>query len=109
MFLSQMSIALELIALGIGAGLIIWALQHKGHGHSLAKITGLIIMIVAFTDFGYTLYFATHSFKYRHYSLYTKQPMMMQNHMQSGSNTMMTTGMCQCPMAQQQMNKMGHH
>lgn len=93
-----MSIALELIALGIGASFIIWSFQHKGHGHLFAKIIGLIIMIIAITDLSCTIYSTTLRKNFRHHAMMNK-PM----------DNMMNNEACQCPMMNRNANTTANH
>lgn len=49
--------ALELIAIGIGVGLIVWGKQNKGEGTGLAIITGRFIAILALLGLACTSYY----------------------------------------------------
>ena len=45
MVMFHISYALELLALGLGIGLLIWAMREKGNGVTLGKVFGYIISI----------------------------------------------------------------
>lgn len=47
MFLLDLAFAIELIALGVGVGFLIWAYRNDGAGVGAAKVFGYIITIAA--------------------------------------------------------------
>lgn len=47
MMFSGIAVAVALIALAGGVGLLIWSLRNEGHGVTLAKIFGYIISILS--------------------------------------------------------------
>lgn len=55
MMFSGIALALELIALGVGIGLLIWSMRNEGLGIKLAKIMGYIISILAFLALIFTI------------------------------------------------------
>ncbi|HAU2406566.1 TPA: hypothetical protein ACF6GT_002197 [Legionella pneumophila] len=55
MMFSEIAFALELIALGIGIGLLIWSMRNEGLGVKMAKIIGYIISILAFLALIFTI------------------------------------------------------
>ena len=67
MLLSHISIALELIAIGVGASLLVWSLRTKGAGIALAKALGIIIIVLASFDLLCTVY---STYLYRNFAYY---------------------------------------
>lgn len=55
-FITHTNLPLELIALAVGAALIIWAVQNKGDGSVLATFVGVIIFIFMSMSVVCTLY-----------------------------------------------------
>lgn len=47
MFLLDLAFATELIALGVGVGILVWAFRNDGAGVALAKFFGYVITIAA--------------------------------------------------------------
>lgn len=46
-FLTDTAFAIELIALSLGAGLLIWALRNQGKGIVLGKVIGSLVLILS--------------------------------------------------------------
>lgn len=87
MFLSHISIALELIAISIGAALLIWSLRSEGAGTVLAKSLGIVIITLATFDLLSTAYSTVlyNNFAYYRYSSFM-MPYGQQNSGISGYN-----------------------
>ena len=60
-FFLGLVIAVELIALGVGSGFLIWAYRHDGAGRGFAKVIGYIITIAVSLMLICTV---LHTFKY---------------------------------------------
>jgi len=73
MFLTHIAFALEIIALMLGAGLVTWSLRTEGAGTTLAKVVGILAMIVIPLGILCTAYY---SLKYWHEGYFDK-PMSM--------------------------------
>ena len=54
--LAQISFAVELIAFSFGFSLIIWSMRTQGAGTMLAKIVGIIVVVLAVLDMVCTSY-----------------------------------------------------
>ena len=59
MFLLDLAFAVELIALGVGVGFLVWAYRHDRAGIALAKVFGYIITIAAVLALSCTTYYGT--------------------------------------------------
>lgn len=57
MFMIDFTVAVELIALGIGAAFLVWAYRNNGKGIGTAKVFGYIITIVAALVLICTIYY----------------------------------------------------
>lgn len=47
MFLLDAAFAIELIALTVGAGLLIWSLRNQGSGRTLGKVIGFLVLVLS--------------------------------------------------------------
>lgn len=89
MFLSHIGFALELIAIAIGVSFLIWSLRNEGAGTVLAKVIGIVIVVLAVIDLLCTAYSSVlyGDFAYLRYS--SMMPYMQQNSMMGGGMGMM--------------------
>ncbi len=103
MCMLNLSIAVELIALGVGIAFLVWAYQSSGAGTKLAKVFGYIIAILAvvlmvFTGYCGTMHWMKRGFGYGH-GPGCGAGCMMKHHMM---RKMMQPQQQQGPMMQQQ-------
>jgi len=95
MVLYDLTFAVELIALGMGAMMLVWAYRTEGVGIAVAKVFGYIITIAAAVLLLCTGYYATyhwkqgyfkhpvgqHSMMMRRQGMQQNNPMMQRRHM----------------------------
>ncbi len=79
-FLMNLTFAMELIALGVGVGFIIWSRRHDGNGTTIANIFGYIITIAAILTLLCTGYSGVRAWK-KGCQKCKKSSMMMNNQM----------------------------
>lgn len=95
MFLLDLAFAVELIAIGVGIGFLIWAYRNEGAAVALAKVFGYVIAILAFCALLCTSYYGL-SYWAKGYFKLSMAPMLMMNQQM----------MQQKPMLMQPMKKM---
>ena len=87
MVMFHISYALELLALGLGIGLLIWAMREKGNGVTLGKIFGYIIsifsiLLILCTLWSNVVIWRMHQQMMRTMQMQQIHPMMIQQIMQ---------------------------
>ena len=96
MFMLDMAFATQLLALGLGTALLIWAYRNKGVGVAFAKAIGYIITVLALLTMLCSLYYG---FKYWGKG-YFKSPMASQRQMMLHTMKENPTMMENCSMAE---------
>lgn len=68
MFQADLAFSVELLAIGLGVGFIIWGIRYEGAGANLAKVTGYFIAILAFLSLLCTSYYTIRYWESGYYS-----------------------------------------
>jgi hypothetical protein len=84
MFNFHIGFSLSLIALALGAAILVWSKAHKGIDIFLAKLIAYIVIIISILNISCNVYWATKYFSKD--NLDKPYPMMMQH---QGKNNMM--------------------
>jgi hypothetical protein len=84
MMIFHLALSLELIALVLGVGLYVWSHQVQGNGTGLARVIGLIVVVISILGVLCTSY---SGYKAWQEEMYFRNMMHMQN-IQSGTDMM---------------------
>ena len=81
MFLLDLAFAMELIALGLGISMLIWAYRNEGAGVALGKVFGYVISILAVLALLCTSYYGTQYWKEGYFKSPIAPMLMMKQQM----------------------------
>ena len=109
MFLLDLAFAMELIALGLGVGFLIWAYRTEGVGVAVAKVFGYIITIAAVSVLLCTSFYGVKYWGEGYFSTPMEPMLRMKQQMMQNKQALMQDVQQnqQCPMMQrmQQMSQ----
>lgn len=97
MFLLDLAFSIELIALGVGVSLLIWAYRNEGVGIAAAKVFGYIIAIAAVSVLLCTTYYGVSYWAAGYFKTPMSPMLMMKQQMMQHDQGMMREQQKQTP------------